>query len=334
MAVRKQTGGNWICECYPQGRYGKRVRKKFLTKGEALAFERFTMREIEDKPWLGSKEDNRRLSELISLWYDYHGKNIKTGKMYLNVLSNLCNLMGNPIAANCRGKDYTHYRANRTNILVGDGRAVSPQTQNLELTLLKAVFNELIRVKEWELPNPFADVKKIRVGDSELAFLSPEEIKVLLAFVTERNSPEEMANVIKVCLATGARIMEAVSLKGSQLSKYKITFINTKGKRNRTVPISAELYDAIYKPGSGPLFSVNYHPIYMRIRKCFPDLPKGQATHVLRHTFASYFMMNGGNILVLQRILGHQDIKQTMVYSHFSPDHLQDAVTKNPLNSL
>ncbi|WP_159150688.1 tyrosine-type recombinase/integrase, partial [Klebsiella pneumoniae] len=43
---------------------------------------------------------------------------------------------------------------------------------------------------------------------------------------------------------------------------------------------------------------------------------------VLRHTFASHFMMNGGNILVLRDILGHSDIKMTMVYAHFSPDHL------------
>ncbi|WP_339390197.1 hypothetical protein [Moritella viscosa] len=34
-------------------------------------------------------------------------------------------------------------------------------------------------------------------------------------------------------------------------------------------------------------------------------------------------MMNGGNILVLQKILGHADISQTMRYSHFSPSHLQ-----------
>ncbi|HDD9186014.1 TPA: integrase, partial [Escherichia coli] len=31
---------------------------------------------------------------------------------------------------------------------------------------------------------------------------------------------------------------------------------------------------------------------------------------------------------------GHSDIKMTMVYSHFSPEHLEDAVTKNPLSSL
>jgi hypothetical protein len=42
-------------------------------------------------------------------------------------------------------------------------------------------------------------------------------------------------------------------------------------------------------------------------------------------------MMNGGNILVLQRVLGHTDIKMTMRYAHFAPDHLEDAVKLNPL---
>ncbi|WP_422411883.1 MULTISPECIES: tyrosine-type recombinase/integrase [unclassified Endozoicomonas] len=63
------------------------------------------------------------------------------------------------------------------------------------------------------------------------------------------------------------------------------------------------------------------------------ELPRGQASHVLRHTFASHFMMNGGNILVLQKILGHEDIATTMRYAKFDPDHLQDATRLNPLSS-
>ena len=61
------------------------------------------------------------------------------------------------------------------------------------------------------------------------------------------------------------------------------------------------------------------------------ELPLGQLTHVLRHTFASHFMINGGNTLALQRILGHQDLKTTMRYAHLAPDHLGSARTLNPL---
>lgn len=63
-------------------------------------------------------------------------------------------------------------------------------------------------------------------------------------------------------------------------------------------------------------------------------LPDGQMTHVLRHTFASHFMMNGGNILTLQRILGHANVTMTMRYAHLSPDHLQEAKALNPLARL
>lgn len=61
--------------------------------------------------------------------------------------------------------------------------------------------------------------------------------------------------------------------------------------------------------------------------------PLGQLTHVLRHTFVSHFMIKGGNILTLQRILGHQDLKTTMRYVHFAPDHLEAARTLNPLST-
>lgn len=41
MTVRKNPAGGWICELYPNGAKGKRIRKKFATKGEALAFEQY-----------------------------------------------------------------------------------------------------------------------------------------------------------------------------------------------------------------------------------------------------------------------------------------------------
>lgn len=44
--------------------------------------------------------------------------------------------------------------------------------------------------------------------------------------------------------------------------------------------------------------------------------------HALRHSFASHFIMSGGNILSLQKILGHSDIKITLQYAHLAPDFL------------
>ncbi|MDN0086405.1 hypothetical protein QVN42_03180 [Yersinia nurmii] len=44
--------------------------------------------------------------------------------------------------------------------------------------------------------------------------------------------------------------------------------------------------------------------------------------------------MKGGNIIALQRILGHANIQQTMTYAHFAPDYLQDAIALNPLSGM
>jgi len=46
-------------------------------------------------------------------------------------------------------------------------------------------------------------------------------------------------------------------------------------------------------------------------------------SHGTRHTFASHYMMNGGDIFTLQKLLGHKDIKSTMVYAHLSPEYLE-----------
>ena len=42
-------------------------------------------------------------------------------------------------------------------------------------------------------------------------------------------------------------------------------------------------------------------------------------------------MINGGNILTLQRVLGHASLTMTMRYAHLAPDHLQEVLNLNPL---
>jgi site-specific recombinase XerD len=82
------------------------------------------------------------------------------------------------------------------------------------------------------------------------------------------------------------------------------------------------------------VFVYGYAAFREAIDECGIELPKGQLTHVLRHTFASHFTMNGGNILVLQRILGHSSLTMTMRYAHLAPEHLQEARLLNPMAKL
>ena len=54
----------------------------------------------------------------------------------------------------------------------------------------------------------------------------------------------------------------------------------------------------------------------------------GRNWHKLRHTFASRYIMDGGDLFVLQKILGHATIQMTQTYAHLSPRHLGDEMDR------
>ncbi|EOV3270954.1 tyrosine-type recombinase/integrase [Cronobacter dublinensis] len=336
MTVRKLDSGEWLCDLRPNGVKGKRIRKKFVTKGEALAYERFINSQLEDKPWLGEKQDNRRLSDLINLWYDLYGRTLADSNRMMSKLKGICAGMGDPIASSITAAEFSEYREGRLKGAIPDitGRymPIRPQTVNHEQRNLSAVFGTLKKLGHWQLPNPLAGIPTFKVDEKMVSFLYPPEIKTLLEHLSESNSSSVLM-VAKICLATGARWSEAENLEGAQITPFRITYRNTKNKKVRSVPISEKLYNEIPKK-RGRLFTPCRKTFERIVNKAGIDLPEGQCTHVLRHTFASHFMMNGGNILVLKEILGHSDIKMTMIYAHFAPTHLEDAVTKNPLSAL
>ena len=49
----------------------------------------------------------------------------------------------------------------------------------------------------------------------------------------------------------------------------------------------------------------------------------GANFHTLRHTFASHFMIRGGSLYDLAKILGHANVRMTSRYAHLSPEHLR-----------
>ncbi len=66
-------------------------------------------------------------------------------------------------------------------------------------------------------------------------------------------------------------------------------------------------------------------PLLLQVAGC--RVP-AQPWHALRHTVASHFIMQGGNILTLENILGHSDVKRTLICAHLAPDFLADEMDR------
>lgn len=320
----KKLKEGWLVDIQPGGRGRKRYRKTLPTKAEALRWEAWLAAKVTQEPdWEPPAKDLRRLSELVKIWYDAHGQKLRDGLHRRDKLMRLVENIGNPNAEQFAAGKFVEYRTARL------AAGISEATTNREHAYLRSLFNELARLGHWTHANPLQGIRQFRERQQELSYLKAEDIKRLLSTLEG-----DAQQVTKICLATGARWSEAEKLRAEQVTENLITFIDTKSGRNRSVPVDQNLARDIKTKDIGRLFKPCYEQFRRAVRYAGLQLPDGQLTHVLRHTFASHFMMNGGNILVLQRILGHQSLTMTMRYAHFAPEHLQEATRLNPLSDV
>lgn len=332
MSIGKVEAG-WLVDSQPGGRGGKRFRKTFKTQAEAKAYEAWLTTQInQNSKWQPDKRDTRKLSELIELWYSHHGAGLKAGANTHSRLKLACSAMENPVADRFSVNTFATYRTKR--LAVG----ITPNSVNREHAYLRAMFNELRRLGQWKKPNPLAELRQFKIQEREMSYLPLDQVRDLLQKLAEGKN-RHSAMIAKVCLATGARWSEAENLEVKHVKNAQIQFAGTKSGRVRTIPIEVQfekdLHDHHDKKETGQrLFAYAYSAFRDAVDRSGLILPNGQLTHVLRHTFASHFMMAGGNILVLQRALGHASLAMTMRYAHLAPDHLQEVLKLNPLSAL
>ncbi len=181
-------------------------------------------------------------------------------------------------------------------------------------------------------------------------FYTVEEIQTLL----EATEGTALGNIIHVGVNTGMRLGELLGLCwdkvdfGSEQIMICRTLHakgrlqeNTKGRRFRIFPLSGALLQ-FFRELKAKRISVGRHvftdedgnPICpdhfcqrLFYKACDTAGVRRLRFHDIRHTFASHFMMKGGNIFELQKLLGHSEIKDTMIYAHLTKDHLKRAAT-------
>lgn len=120
------------------------------------------------------------------------------------------------------------------------------------------------------------------------------------------------------------------------LDKRVIHVVKSKSGKRRDVPVPADLLGVLrVHLGSHCMEQVFWHGAdkaraYGDVKRSFKRaLGKAGITnfrfHDCRHHYASHFVMDGGNILHLQKILGHQSVQMTERYAHLAPDFIEAA---------
>ena len=219
---------------------------------------------------------------------------------------------------------------------------VKNRTINIEREVINSMFNLSIQwgyAKE----NPVKGVSILKEDKNKKPrFLSVDESKKLLA-----NCGEDLYPIFYTFLYTGMRKSELEYLEWDDIdfirNKIKIQIKdNWRPKTSeREIPINNGLVDVLKKhKKNNKKGTYVFHdkegnriePNSLRkkliriTKKCgFPDVTK---LHSLRHTFASHLVMKGVDLPTIKKLLGHSDIKTTMIYAHPADEHVDKAVEK------
>jgi len=214
-----------------------------------------------------------------------------------------------------RIKDYMQYCAEKLKL--------SENTLHSKINALKFYYEQVLGREKffWEIPRP----KKQEILPK---VISKERIADLI------NSIENLKHrtIIMLTYACGLRVSEVVSLKVKHIDgQRKTIFIEkAKGKKDRVVSISPNMlimlreYYKQYQP-KYYLFEGQFENEHLSERSMQQVIQKAKrkagikqdgSMHMLRHSFATHLLDKGIDVVFIQKLLGHNNIKTTLRYLH------------------
>ena len=222
----------------------------------------------------------------------------------------------------------------------GNVTAISTATTNRPLACLR----HLLRLawRRWGVLSVVPHIELETEPRGRLRFLDQEEIIRLMTACADPTRSKLLAGIVTVALNTGMRRGEILGLTWDRVDFSRGMIVleaeHTKSATGREVPMTQtvnDLLSAMPQPHEGrvfPLVSIDEsYRVALRAAKIV-----GANFHTLRHTFASHFMMRGGSLYDLAKILGHANVRMTSRYAHLSPEHLRtqmslmDGITGSP----
>ena len=150
--------------------------------------------------------------------------------------------------------------------------------------------------------------------------------------------------ILEMLYATGVRVGELVHIKVSDIDfNNKTIIILGKGNKERVVAFGEYCLDALnlyLNDGRSKLNCNNIDSLFLNnngneltergVRYILDQLIKKTSInkkispHMIRHSFATHLLNQGCDLITVQKLLGHESIKATQIYTHVTTDRLKE----------
>jgi integrase len=339
MAVRKPKGRSyWMVDLYDHA--GRRIRRKVGgSKKLAEQVEADLKVKIARQEFLGIVDQKKILFKDFAEEYQTFFKASRAYSSFDRLKSTLGTVMvfwGDKFLHEISTSMIEEAKIRRL-------RKVKPITVNSDMAYLGGLFSAAVKwgyLKE----SPLKGIKDLRVSKSHPRFLTREEADRFLEALRKSNNLY-ICSLVGVALHTGMRKGELFNLKWAHVDFERgvIGVVSddehhTKNYESRVIPMNDALRDFLMRvprhrespyvfPGIklGVFKDVQESFVNALDRAGIARIPR-MGLHTLRHTFASWLVMSGVDLFTVRELLGHKDIKTTMVYAHLAPGHLKSAV--------
>lgn len=218
------------------------------------------------------------------------------------------------------------------------GQHISPNQLHSQINAIKFYFEQVLKKERffYDIPRPQRPVLLPKViGEGSVAKL-----------LTAAGNPKHKL-LLSLCYGMGLRVSEVCRLKLTDIDsdRMQVRIEAGKGNKDRYVNLPACIlgdmrsYYKNYKPKEY-LFEGQYGGAYSKrsaqaiFKQCLTKagIHKAVGIHSLRHSFATHLLEQGTDISIIQKLLGHEDIKTTLRYVHVSKKDL--AKVESPLDKL
>lgn len=232
-----------------------------------------------------------------------------------------------------RLKDYFEYCYSKLKL--------SENTMHSRINALKFYYEQVLDRDKffWEIPRPKKQQQLPKI-------FSQDEVAAIINSVSNKKHKV----MLMLAYSAGLRISEVVNIRAYQIDSKRMTIFvsQAKGKKDRIVTLSPVLlvmlreYAKQYKPdkkgylfeGSTPgaPYSTRSLQEVLQAAKKKAGVMKPGSVHTLRHSFATHLIEKGTDVTMIQKLLGHNDLKTTLIYLHTSNQDLLKVIS--PLDDL